>query len=76
MKISVIVPVHNEEKYIGECIESLLKQSVPADEIIIINNNSTDNTVAIVKKYPVKLLNEKKQGITFARNKGLNIAKY
>jgi glycosyltransferase involved in cell wall biosynthesis len=76
LKISVVIPVYNEEKYIGACLDSLLKQSDPADEIIVVDNNSTDNTVEIVKKYPVKLLIEKTQGTTYARNRGFNEAKY
>ncbi|MBA3723803.1 MAG: glycosyltransferase family 2 protein [Candidatus Levybacteria bacterium] len=76
LKISIVIPVYNEEKYIGACLESLLKQSEPADEIIVINNNSTDNSVKIIKTFPVRLLHEKKQGMTFARNRGFNDAKY
>jgi len=76
MKISVIVPVYNEERYIAACLDSLVRQSVPADEIIVVNNNSTDSTSAIVKKYPVKIINEKKQGMISARNRGFNTASY
>lgn len=76
LKISVVIPVYNEEKYIGACLDSLMKQTVPADEIIVVNNNSTDNTAKIIKKYPVRMLNEKRQGMTFARNKGFNEAQY
>jgi glycosyltransferase involved in cell wall biosynthesis len=76
LKISVVIPVHNEEKYIGACLDSLLKQSDPADEIIVVDNNSTDNTAKIVSTYPVKLLKEPTQGTTYARNKGFNEAKF
>lgn len=72
MKISVIVPTFNEEKYIGPCLEALLNQKTKADEIIVVDNNSTDNTTSIVQKYPVTLLYEKTQGITPARNTGFN----
>lgn len=76
LKVSVVIPVYNEEKYIAACLESLLKQTDPADEIIVINNNSTDDSVKIIKRYPVRILNEKKQGMTFARNKGFNLAQF
>jgi glycosyltransferase involved in cell wall biosynthesis len=76
MKVSVVVPAYNEEKYIGKCLEGLMKQAVKPDEIIIVNNNSTDKTATIVKKYPVRLLTEKKQGITPARNRGFDEAKF
>jgi glycosyltransferase involved in cell wall biosynthesis len=72
MKVAVIVPTYNEEKYIGKCIEALLNQDTAADEIIIVDNNSSDNTIGIVQKYPVTLLKEKTQGITPARNTGFN----
>ena len=71
--VSVIIPVYNGEATIGQCVESLLAQNYPKDryEIIVVNNNSTDRTVEIVRQYPVILQNEKKQGPAAARNRGL-----
>jgi glycosyltransferase involved in cell wall biosynthesis len=74
--VSIIIPVYNEEKYIKQCIESLMKQKIKADEIIIVNNNCTDNTVTLAKQYPVRIENENNQGMIFARNCGFNKAKY
>jgi len=78
-KVSVVIPVYNEEKYIGPCLESLEKQIDKPNEIIIVDNNCTDNTIEIVKKYmnslPLKIIKEKKQGLVFARNTGFNKAK-
>src|SRR3990167_8238578 len=75
MKISVVIPVHNEENYIAACIKNLLNQTRLPDEIIVVNNNSTDKTVQIVKQFEqVKLIHEKKQGITPARNAGYSAA--
>jgi glycosyltransferase involved in cell wall biosynthesis len=74
MNISVVIPVYNEALYIGPCLESLLKQSKKPKEIIVIDNNSTDRTIEIVKQYPVKLIKEKKQGKIYARNTGFNYA--
>lgn len=76
LKVSVVIPVYNEEAYIGACLESLMKQSIKADEIIIVDNNSTDNSVAIAQKYPVKIIYERTQGMIPARNRGFNEAKY
>ncbi|HSW47873.1 MAG TPA: glycosyltransferase family 2 protein [Candidatus Saccharimonadales bacterium] len=76
IKVSIVIPVHNEGEYIGACLESLMRQIDPADEIIVVNNNSTDNTVKIAKTYPVKILHEKTQGLTPTRNRGFNNAKY
>ena len=57
-------------------MDSVKCQVEKPDEIIVVDNNSTDNTVNIAKKYNVRLLKEKKQGITPARNKGYDSAKY
>ncbi len=74
VNISVIVPFYNAEKYINECIQSLISQKYPHDdyEIIFVDNNSTDSSADIVKSHPgVKLLSEKKQGSYAARNTGI-----
>ena len=76
MKVSVIIPAYNEELYIQACLEALMNQKVKPDEIIVVNNNSTDRTVAIAKKYPVRIVNEKHQGMIQARNRGFNEAQY
>jgi glycosyltransferase involved in cell wall biosynthesis len=76
MKVSVVIPAYNEEKYIRTCLESILKQTEKPDEIIVVDNNSTDSTVAIVQEYPVRLIHEHIQGLTHARNKGYNEAQY
>ncbi|MCX7881190.1 MAG: glycosyltransferase family 2 protein [Patescibacteria group bacterium] len=76
MKISVIIPVYNEEKYIEQCLQSIINQSEKPDEIIIVDNNCNDKTVEIAKKYPVKIIKEKKQGLTCARNRGFDEVKY
>ncbi len=76
MKISVIIPAYNEEKYIGRCLRSLKNQTIAPDEIIVIDNNSTDKTAKIAKSYGVKVVKERIQGLTPARNRGFNLAKY
>ena len=74
MTVSVILPAYNEEKYIEKCIQSILNQSIPAEEVIVVDNNSTDKTVEIAKKYPVKIVLEKTQGIIATRNHGFDLA--
>lgn len=75
MKVSVIIPVYNEEKFIKNCLDSLMKQEEKPDEIIVVDNNCVDRTISIVKKYKgVKIIQEKKQGIVHARNAGFNAA--
>jgi cellulose synthase/poly-beta-1,6-N-acetylglucosamine synthase-like glycosyltransferase len=75
--VSIIIPVHNGRDTIDQCIESLLSQEYPHDsyEIIVVDNNSNDNTSQVVKSYPVKLLFEKKQSAYAARNTGVRQAR-
>lgn len=77
MKISVIVPAFNEEKYIGECLTNLIMYAGDEIlEIIVVNNNSSDNTAHIARKFPkVRVVNEKRKGLSYARQKGLMEAK-
>lgn len=75
-KISVIIPAYNEENYLDSCLSSISKQkNCPEYEVILVDNNSNDNTVKIAKKYNVIVVNEPKQGVVMARQKGLSIAK-
>lgn len=76
MKVSVIIPVFNEENYIDKCLESLQNQEEKPDEVIVVDNNCTDETVKIAKKFPVKIIKEKRQGIIFSRNRGFNAARF
>jgi len=54
MRISIIIPAHNEEEYIGDCITSFISQTRPPDELIIVNDNSTDKTLAIISEFSRK----------------------
>lgn len=76
--ISVIMPVFNEEKYLHEAIDSILHQSFDRFEFIIIDDASTDNSLAIIQSYAderiVLICNEQNIGNYPSRNKGLEIA--
>ena len=79
LKVSVVVPVYNSEKYIDRCIESLLHQSYSNIEIILVNDGSTDNSLNILKEYKrldkrIKVLSQKNGGAGSARNKGIRHA--
>lgn len=76
MQTSVIIPAYNEEKYIGKCLESVCAQTEKPDEIIIVDNNCTDKTVEIAKKFGTTIVKEEKQGMIYARNAGFNAAQY
>lgn len=76
MKISVVIAAYNEEKSIGNCLDNILNQTKKPYEIIVVDNNSTDKTAEVLKKYKnVKVVFEKKQGIIPARNSGFEKAK-
>ncbi len=72
MKISVVIPAYNEEKYIGKCLDSIKAQTVSPDEVIVVDNNSKDRTKDVVAGYPfAKLVTESEQGMIPARNRGV-----
>ncbi|MCA9330341.1 glycosyltransferase family 2 protein, partial [Candidatus Saccharibacteria bacterium] len=76
LTVSIIIPVYNEEDYIKQCLDHIAAQKIPPQEVIVVDNNSTDNTLKIVKDYKfVRVLTEKQQGVLYARNKGFNQAK-
>lgn len=76
LKVSVVIPAYNEERYIRRCLESLGRQEVLPDEIIVVDNNCIDKTIEICKEFPVKVIQERRQGMIFARNSGFNSARY
>jgi len=80
-KVSVLMPAHNTDKYIGEAIESILKQTFKDFELIIIDDGSTDQTWKIIQEYARKdsrvipLQNEKNLGISPTRNRLIALSK-
>lgn len=76
-KISLIIPAYNEEKYIGACLEHVIKNSDGKFfEIIVVDNKSTDRTAEITKSFPgVKVVREEQKGLTYARQRGFIEAK-
>lgn len=77
--VSVIVPVYNVEKYISECIQSIIGQSYKNLEIIIINDGSPDNSAQIINEYAnkdkrIRVIHQKNNGVASARNKGIDNA--
>ena len=77
-KISVIIPVYNTEKYLRQCLDSVINQTLKDIEIICINDGSTDNSLRILEEYAksdtrINIINQKNHGQGYARNKGLEI---
>lgn len=77
MKVSFVVPAHNEEKYIEDCLSSIFSiTGLPDYEVIVVDNNSTDRTADVVKKKysRVRVVSESKPGPAAARNAGAKVA--
>ena len=72
--IAVVIPCYNESEAILKCLEAVYSQKQAFDEVIVVDNNSTDDSVVLIKQhYPkLKLLHEKRQGVVFARNTGFD----
>ena len=76
LTISLVIPVYNEESHIGACLQSALSQVSPFDEIIVVDNNSTDRTASVAESFSgVRVVRELRQGVVHARNRGFNEAK-
>lgn len=74
---SVVIPAWNEQELIADCLSSVFSQTISPKnyEVIIIDNNSTDKTAQVAKKYGARMVKEKTQGIVHARIRGVNEAK-
>ena len=74
MRISVVLPVYNRASYVGEAIESVLGQTRPPDELIVVDDGSTDDSVAVVERWArpsLRVVRQENRGIGGARNSGL-----
>ena len=76
IKVSVIIPVYNSEKYLKQCLDSVVNQTLKDIEIIIVNDGSTDNSLVIIQEYAnknknIKVINKQNEGCYKARNIGL-----
>jgi glycosyltransferase involved in cell wall biosynthesis len=75
MRFSVIVPAYNEAAYLGHALDSLLHQDYDGRyEIIVVDNNSCDETAAIAARYGVRVVSEPQQGVCAARQRGVDCA--
>ena len=78
-KVSILVPIYNVEKYLHQCLESVVNQTLKDIEIICINDGSTDNSLSIIKKFAekdsrIKIIDKKNTGYGHSMNCGLKIA--
>ncbi len=72
--VSIIITNYNYGAFIAEAIESALAQTFTDREIIVIDDASTDNSVEIATRYPVRLLQQDNSGVCVARNNALSLA--
>ena len=76
LTVSVVIPAYNEAERITACLDALAAQTIPPDEVIVVDNNSTDRTAEIAIGYKfVKVITEKIQGRVFARDAGFSAAR-
>ena len=77
VKVSIIIPVYNVEKYLEDCLKSVINQSLKDIEIICVNDGSTDRSFDILNKYAVMdnritvINNSKNYGLSYSRNQGI-----
>lgn len=81
MRLSIIIPVYNVEKYIKNCLDSIFSQrsiSLQDVEVIVVNDGTPDNSMSIVRNFDkydnLRIINQENQGLSAARNAGLKIA--
>jgi glycosyltransferase involved in cell wall biosynthesis len=76
LTLSIIIPVYNEEDYLADCLDSIAAQTTKPLEVIVVDNNSTDSTVDIAKRYDfVKVAYETRQHQSYAQHTGFDIAR-
>lgn len=76
MKLSIVIPVYNVENTLERCLQSVCQRLIPNFEIILINDGSTDKSLAICKRYAsnyvnIRIFNQENHGLSYARNKGI-----
>lgn len=80
LKLSIIIPIYNVEKYIKDCIESILNQKTNDFEVICIDDGSIDDSGKICDEYAIldsriKVIHQKNKGVSFSRNLGMELSK-
>lgn len=69
--VSVVIPCYNQAHFLDEAIESVLAQSHPAKEVVVIDDGSTDTTAQVAERRPVRYIHQRNRGLAEARNRGI-----
>ena len=74
--VSIVLPVRDGEKTLARCLEALVRTDYPADrrEIVVVDNVSSDRTPEIARSFPVTLVSELREGLSHARNRGVEVS--
>lgn len=76
ISVTIVIPAYNEEFHLKACLDSIAAQHTKPDTVIVVDNNSHDNTAQVAASYPfVTVVHEQRQGIVHARNAGFNAVK-
>lgn len=73
LSLTIVIPVYNEESHLRPCLQAIAVQTDPPDAVIVVDNNSIDGSMQIVRDFPfVQVLHEKRQGVAYARDTGFD----
>lgn len=75
MNVSIVIANYNYARFLGEAIESALAQTHPPLEVIVVDDGSTDDSVAVAKRYPVRIIEKANEGVARTRNRGAREAR-
>src|SRR4051794_22956010 len=74
--VSVVIPCYNQARFLGEAIESVLRQSYPHFDIIVVDDGSTDDASEVAERYSkVRCIRQENQGLSATRNRGMSYSK-
>lgn len=76
LSISIVIPVFNDQDHLEKCLEAISRQTVMPDEVLVVDNNSTDGSVEVAEHFRfVRVIHEAQQGVQYARTAGFNAAR-
>jgi len=77
LKLSIIIPAYNVEKYIGRCLDSIFSQGMVRDEfeVIVVDDGSSDGAAEVASRYDVRLIRQVNRGVSAARNVGIEASR-